>query len=267
MLAYKTAMDLTTQTINRRAKYFRNLIVTVVLVSLGSICWAVLARAIAPLSGLLLLFPICGSYFFIDGSLLNNWRSQLLAIWTKGEIDFLAFRSAAGAIPNLPRDTLQGMLATLPEAGDLVTEQGVSATTREATAAIVTTIHACRSDAVALKAIAYALTGSLFIVALALRAWQPLLGLVAIISIPFLRQALRRWRLTYTMVRTSLAQQQPDFNIHQCVELMTRLDWDPISASEKDKFLPSYVREDVRFETQAQGRDDLPEKVLEAADR
>jgi len=118
--AYQTAINLTTLTIDRRANNYRNLVVAVVLVSLGSIGWAIFAPSLSALSGFFLLLPVCGLYLFIDGKLLNDWRSRLLEGWVRGEIDFQAFCQAVDAIPTLPKSTLQGMIATLPSAGDLL---------------------------------------------------------------------------------------------------------------------------------------------------
>lgn len=242
MSAYRVAIDLTTRTIDSRAKYFRNLIVAVVLVSLGSIGWAMFAWVISPLSGVFLLFSVCGLYFFIDGKLLNDWRSKLLEGWVRGELDFRAFRQAVDAIPTLPKNTLQGMIETLPPAGDLLIEQGISPSTREAIAAVVTTIHACRSDAVAFKAAAFAIVGVSAILAATLKMWQPFFAIAVLTAMPLLRKWARLWRLRHSRERMLAVQQQIDFNAEKYVELVACLYWEPFLASEKNEFLKT-VRE------------------------
>ena len=237
MSAYQTAINLTTLTIDRRANNYRNLVVAVVLVSLGSIGWAIFAPSLSALSGFFLLLPVCGLYLFIDGKLLNDWRSRLLEGWVRGEIDFQAFCQAVDAIPTLPKSTLQGMIATLPSAGDLLTEQGISPITREAISAVVMTIHTCRSDAAAIKVFGFAVAGGSLMVAAALRTWQPLLGMVVVLALPLLRKWLRLWRLRCSKERTPGAQQQLDFNAEKYLEIVTCLDWEPILASEKYNFL------------------------------
>jgi hypothetical protein len=102
------------------------------------------AWALSPLAGFFLLLPI-SSVCVLDSRLLNDWRLQLLEGWARGELDFRSFRAAVEAVPTLPKDTLQSMLATLPSAGSFITEQGISSSTRNAIAAVVTAIHACRS--------------------------------------------------------------------------------------------------------------------------
>ena len=125
MFSYRAAIDQTTQTIDRRAKPFRNLIVAVTFVGLGSILWAGIAWSWLPLAGIFLLVPFCGLYLFVDGKLLNQWRHELFAHWEKGELDFRALYDAVTAISTLPKNTVESMLETLPSAGDLVTEQSI----------------------------------------------------------------------------------------------------------------------------------------------
>src|SRR5215510_327581 len=87
-----------------------------------------------------------------DAKLLSDWRPRLLDAWVKKEIELRSFCDAISAITTLPKDTLQSMLATLPSVRDLVAEQGIFSSTREAAAALTTTMHACESDVMVLKA-------------------------------------------------------------------------------------------------------------------
>ena len=96
-----------------------------------------------------LLLPMCGVYFFLDSEVLNEWRAKLFEGWIKGEIDFEVLRQTVAGLTTLPKDTLQSMLATLPSVGDILKEQAISSSTREAIALLSTTIDACRSDAIA----------------------------------------------------------------------------------------------------------------------
>jgi len=80
--------------IDRRAKHFRNLIVAVTIVGLGSIFWAGIAWSWLPLAGIFLLVPFCGLYLFNDEKLLNQWQHELFAHWEKGELDFRALDEA-----------------------------------------------------------------------------------------------------------------------------------------------------------------------------
>ena len=107
--------------------------------------------------------PACA---FLRSVFIYRWEASgpmaICAIDSLGkkEIDFRALYDAVIPISTLPEDTVQSMLETLPSSGDLVAEQGVSASTRMAIAAVVTTIHKCRSDDIALKVAGYSIAGS-----------------------------------------------------------------------------------------------------------
>jgi hypothetical protein len=232
--AYRFAMDQTTQVIITRARYFRNLIVSVVALALALIGWAAVTRTFRPLAALFLLPPACGLFFLLDGKLLHNWRSHLLDPWIRREIDFQAFYKAITAVPNLPKDTLQSMLATLPHAPDLIAEHGIPPSTREAVAAAVEDIYACQSDVLALKAAASAIVAVSGGIAVACRTWSALFGILAFILLPLLRMEQKRRRLQILKERTAAAWQKSDFRASKYLELVGSLQWDPISASERN---------------------------------
>jgi hypothetical protein len=235
--AYRLAIDQTTGAIDRRAKYFRNLIAVVALVSLGSVFWAVGTGTFSPLVALLLLLPACTLFFFFDAILLNDWRSKLFESWTKRQLDFQAFRQAVGAIPTLPKNTLDGMLATLPTVSHIVAEQAISSGTRGAIAIAVTTIHGSAADAVAARAVGYAIASCSLIAAMILQRSQPLFGIVAIVSMPLAVHFLRRLRLRSAVKKTLVAQRQSDFDVEKYLTVVDSLIWDPISISSKARFL------------------------------
>ena len=234
---YRIAIDQTTQTINRRAKHYRNLIVAVTFVGLGSILWALIGWSWMPFVGTFLLIPFCGLYIYIDGKLLNKWRHELFAGWEKGDIDLQALYEAVTAISTLPENTVESMLETLPSTGDLVAEQSISSSTRKAIAAVVTTIHTCRSDNIAFKAAGYTITGGVLIIATVLWMWQPLLGLFTVSLVLLLRKWLNTRRLKGARERIITAQQKPDFNLEKFLEIVSKIHWKPISAEEKNTIL------------------------------
>ena len=145
MSAYRLAIVQTITTIDTRARYFRDFVVADLVLTFGSLGWAAVTWTFSPLAWLLLLFPAWGLFFLLDAKLVNDWRSRLLDAWVKKEIEFRAFCDAVNAIPTLRKDTLHSMLATLPTEAELVVEQRISSSTRDATAALTTMMHACES--------------------------------------------------------------------------------------------------------------------------
>jgi hypothetical protein len=222
---YRIAIEWTTSTIDHRAKYFRNLIIVVVAITLLSIIWAAFIRSVAPLTGLLLLLPICGFFFVLDAKLLDDWRSHLIEAWVKKDIDFRAFCEAVNAVPKLPKETLRGMLATLPSAGDLPAEQRISSSTREAVAAAVRGIHSRQSGIVALKAIAAAIVSASVIVAVAFRMWGPILGSLAVCLLPALGTWLNRRRVDVTEKTILAYRAKPDFSHEKYRQLIKTFPW------------------------------------------
>lgn len=95
--------------IDRRAKCYRNLVVAITFVALGSIIWAGIAGSWLPISGIFLFVPFCGLYFFIDEKILCQWQHELFAHWEKGELDFKALHEAITSILTLPKNTVESM--------------------------------------------------------------------------------------------------------------------------------------------------------------
>jgi hypothetical protein len=178
------------------------------------------------------LLPLCGVFFVIDGKLLNDWRSQLLDAWVKHNIEFRALRDAVGAIPTLPKDTLNSMLATLPSAGELAAEQRICPSTREAIAALAITMYACQSDAMALRTVAFAIVVGSLILSVTFWTWLPILGIIAIAPLPIARKFIRKRRLKALRQRTLAAQKQLDFDHTKYMELANSVSCQPFSESE-----------------------------------
>jgi energy-converting hydrogenase Eha subunit C len=235
--AYRVAIEQTTGAINRRAKYFRNLIVSVAMVSLGSIICAAGTQTFWPLIALLLLFPACTLFFLLDAILMNDWRSRLLESWTRKQLDFEGLRLAVATIPSLPKNTVQGMLATLPRADDLVAEQGVSRSTRGALAVAIGAIDSCAADALAFKVASHAIVSCSLGAAAVVWTWKPLLGIIAVGLLLLATRVSQRLRLRVATFKTIAAQGQPDFDARQYLKVLGGLAWDPISPSAKARFL------------------------------
>ena len=220
---YRVAIDQTTKAIDTRAKYFRNLIVAVTMLCLSSLGWAIAARTLSPLSGLLLLFPLCSFFFLLDGSILDHWRSRLVEIWIQKNMDFKIFCDVISAVQGLPKNTLASMLATLPSSRTLVAEQEISASTREAVAAVITKVHEVQSDTLALKTAAATILSVSVAAAVYRRTWEPLSSSFAILLLPILGKSLRRKRKRTFEKKGLAARAKPGFSEEMYQELVARL--------------------------------------------
>lgn len=115
------------------------------------------------------------------------------------------------------------MLATLPSAGDILTERKVSSSTRKAVAIVVMTIHACRCDIVAFETITFAIIAVSAILAVTLWMWQPFIAIFPLAAIPLLQYWSRHWRLKDARKRTLVTQRLPEFNVEKYKELVANL--------------------------------------------
>ena len=110
------AIRCTVQAIETRSRFYRNLIVAVSIVGLGSVGLAVVFRNLVMLAGLIVLVPLVGGFFFLDSRLVQRWRAEILDMSRSSEINLSAFRKTILQLRYLPAGSLQGMLPMLPDA-------------------------------------------------------------------------------------------------------------------------------------------------------
>jgi hypothetical protein len=212
MSAYQVAIEATIRAIEQRARYFRNQIVLVVAVSLAPVTWALLAHSTRPLAGAMLLIPVLGAFVFADHRVVDEWRSGLLAQWAASDLDFAALRSAIRAHPAFPRETTEGMLATLPSAGVLTLEQGISRPTRRAVAAVTLASSRTCSDVIALKVAASGIIGGALVTTAVMGRWQPLTILASLPLIVVVGTLLRGWRRSDSERIVAVCRGEPEFS-------------------------------------------------------
>lgn len=236
MSPYRIALDSTAQTIERRTKHYRRLIICVVLISIGSVTGSIIVGNVLALSGLVWLFPACVLFFYLDGRLLNRWRSNLLRFWVKKELEFRYFFDAVGAANTLPKDTLQGMTSSLPVANDIAIglERNLSGATRTAIALVISMIDACRSARLACKTIGFTVVAGVLNAVCVFWIWYPLLFLLCL---PLLHEAEKialRLRLKEVQKSLHLVRQNSEFDAHAYSEIIEFLDWESNALPAKE---------------------------------
>lgn len=223
MSPYKIAIDQTTQTMNQRLKNFRYLVVMIICAGLGSVIWAGVSWSASPLAGLLLVVALCGLCLLFDFKLLKKWRQDLLEAWIGGELDFKAFCEAINTIPTLPKDSVQSMLDSLPLAKDLVSEQGISSSTRTAIAAVVTSVYQDRYYHTALLVVVWALIIGVTLGTVIAGTWSMLLWGLCIVPFFLLLKWMKLRQLRRVDNKIQIAGKSPDFDFEQFTELTTDL--------------------------------------------
>ena len=212
MSVYRLAIDLTTTCIARRASTFRNQIVSIVVVTLVVVITAIVFYLPRLLIGLLTLAPLCGLFLCQDAKLLVIWRSTMLKMWGRPDIDLLPFSHAMRAVPHLPETTLTSMLSLLGKAQVGKIEAQASIQTRQAVAAVLLLADTLGLRQLAAKVCAAAMVTASVCWAVAAQAWQPL-GLVPIVLLlPLVLRWLKASLQRQSRAAVLAARQHPDFD-------------------------------------------------------
>lgn len=233
----RAALELTIQTLGRRGRGYRFLVIAVVVIIILITIACLIAGSVRPLAGLLYLVLACSLYFCWDASVLTQWRTALFASWSALQIDFAALRQGLSMNAALPQLAVAGMLDTLPFAADAGTERKLTVPTRVALQSTVLAIHACRSDGLVLHCIAHALVATAVVVAVGVHRWSPLLAGASIVLLLLSRRIATRRRVNALSSRLQSLRQQPDFDAQGYVQLATGLDWSPIPSQQKLRLL------------------------------
>ena len=213
MLDYRATIHATEDAIHRRASLFRTHAIAIVAVVAVTVIYALAAGGWRALAALLFLIPLSGSFFLGDNRMVDRWRRGLLDGWTARDIDFEAFRAAMLAHPRLPRATLEGMLDTLPAAGDLSYEQTLQSSTRQAIAEACRARHRRDSDALMLKVLASALVAVAAVVAVWSGSGRPLAAAVVLLVVLIAIGAwLRRRRRATRDAKVDACRRLPGFD-------------------------------------------------------
>jgi hypothetical protein len=118
------AIRCTVQAIERRSRFYRNLIVAVSIVGLGSVGLAIAFRNPIMIIGLIILAPLVGGFFFLDGRLVQRWRAEILDMSRSSKVNLSTFRKTILQLRYLPAGCLQGMLSMLPPDAQAKQDQG-----------------------------------------------------------------------------------------------------------------------------------------------
>ena len=210
--AYRFAIDGTANAVQRRARNFRNLVVAVVLIGLTGFVWAVAARSFLPLAAWLFAIPAFTIFLVADARVLNRWRSDISASWVARDLDLTALGEAIRAHPALPRETITGMLATLPTEGGIVIERAVLSATRRAVAVGMRRADQTRAHTLVLTTVASSVGTGSIATALWTAQWWPLFGLTTLALNPVGAWWLRRHHVSRGDGEVAACRQEPGFD-------------------------------------------------------
>ena len=107
------ALNLTFRTIEARTKRYRNLVISVVIVTAVSVLFAVFFRQWLFAAGLILLVPLVGGFSVIDSQSVRRWRAEILMMSHKCDLDLQSFVKTASELRKISPKTLPDMLVTI----------------------------------------------------------------------------------------------------------------------------------------------------------
>ncbi len=190
MASSKDALHLTTRAIDRRAFHFRNLVILIVVVSLGFVVGAIVERSFQPLLGWLTMIPLCGGFLILDSYLVGRWRRIILAMWTDEALNLDDFLVSITSLRMLPKATLDSMLATLPASqhGDFVDR--LAPERKHAIVDLCLRHHRGLRNATVVATLAYTIGAIFFVWAIMASDWRPVLGCLATAAIVALGRLL-----------------------------------------------------------------------------
>jgi len=232
---YDKAINETKNTISKRAKNYRSLVIIVVIIGLGSVIWLLISLSLTSLSNLLLLIPACGLFFLLDTKLLNKWRSNILDTWSTGEIDLFAFNEAVKAIPNLPKNSATAMLSSLPISINMIEEHNISTVTRSMMANTINTSYKLYIQKLIIKLAGISIVVISILLAVFLSSWLPLISLIAVLPLKYLSKQLNASKLAEHKTLYQNNKKETAFDENGFQNLLNYVNWGHISQLEKEK--------------------------------
>ncbi len=235
MSNYRSLIDLTSEILIARTKCYRRLVVAISIISLASMCVVIATMSLWPSALVLFLIPAYSIFLVCDNSKLNMWRSQVVEAWKSKSIDLNALRQAITANKGLSQQILQGMLEALPDAGDLVTEQSVSVSTREAMAdALMVRDNNLRSKLIC-KALLYTTVVATIVSAVFVKAWILLSALIIAPMMLIMCNWLDRRKISKAIDKVSNYRKSNDFDHATYIKILETVNWQGIASRDRQR--------------------------------
>lgn len=230
----KEALHLTTQTINDRLRWYRNLVIGFVGLSGVSIFLSITLKLWQPLLGFLFLIPLWGVFLSHDLHLVFKWQERILRMWIEGHLDLGIFYNSMKTIRMFPQRMYQSMLQTLPIPPILnYSLKKFDSNLRRIVASILQTLNQCQRDRTILVSLCYFFTFFFLVLAILLKSTIFLLGVFLgplSLGFHFYLQTIR-WRELkkyFLDIEKYKLEDSKDF-----IEALSQIDWRPISDKKR----------------------------------
>ena len=234
---FKEAMSLTTQAIEKRVKWFRNLIISVVAVALTSLILALIQLSWQPLMGLILFVPLCGVFLYLDSHLVNHWQERILQMWVQGDLDLTIFYNSMLTIRMFPQRMFQGMLKTLLINNQFIDSGNLNQEVKKSLVHTIQTISCCQNHKIVFFSLAY--TFALICIAMAgiLKSWLPLFGILLVPLLLGMSNWFNSLKLRHLRRHFLEINRQEKEKFKYFIEAVSQLDWGSIPEKKKAQLL------------------------------
>lgn len=111
---FSEALESTLHLIEKRLRLYRRLLISVGVLVLVCPLGSLLFHSTRPLSGLILLGPLLGTFLLLDHRLICQWRTGILVKWRDRDLNLNYFAETLSSLRHLPPGLLAGLLGTLP---------------------------------------------------------------------------------------------------------------------------------------------------------
>jgi hypothetical protein len=234
---FREAMSFTTQAIEMRMKWFRNLIIGVVVVALSSLILAFIQFSFRPLWGLVLLVPLCGVFLYLDSRIVNLWQERILQMWVQGDLDLTIFYNSMSTIRMFPHRMFQGMLKTLLINNQSIDSRNLNQEVKKSLVHTIQTISRCQNNKIVFFSLAY--TFALISMAMAemLKSWLPLFGLLLVPLLLGMNNWSNSLKLRHLRRHFLEMNRQEKEKFKYFFEAASQLDWGSILEKKKVQLL------------------------------
>jgi hypothetical protein len=115
--SYEDAINLTKNTIQKRARSYRNMVVVLSLLLLLAIIASLWFWSLIPLAYLLFFWPVYSLFLLSDQLKIYTWKKAILSAWQVQQIELGIAHTTIKSLPYIPAPTIDTLFATLPDQG------------------------------------------------------------------------------------------------------------------------------------------------------
>src|SRR5262249_5103460 len=92
-------------------------VVVTSMLLIGILMAVAVFRSLLPVTAAIMLVPITGVFFVLDNRHMRQWKTSILILFVKDQLNIPAFSEFVSATPIIPQSTVHAMIESLGEPG------------------------------------------------------------------------------------------------------------------------------------------------------